>query len=66
MRCSVPVSGVVSSRDRQARVIEGPASDPEAQAVAADATAHVRDLSGAADIALGVLTGPAQDAPLAS
>jgi hypothetical protein len=34
--------------------------------VAADATAHVPDLSGAADIALGVLTGPAQDAPLAS
>jgi hypothetical protein len=33
---------------------------PDAQAFAADATAHVHDLSAAADVALGVLTRPTE------
>jgi predicted ATPase/DNA-binding SARP family transcriptional activator len=39
---------------------------PDAQVVAADATAHVHDLSGAAEVALDVLTSPAQEVPRSS
>jgi predicted ATPase/DNA-binding SARP family transcriptional activator/tetratricopeptide (TPR) repeat protein len=36
---------------------------PDAQAVVADTTTHVRDLSAAADVALALLTTSAKDAP---